>query len=88
MADQYKYLDSFINAQRANGKYSFTTDGLLVKLVYFRECIKKFPVTPQNQEAITRVRKLGFLCDCLTHIWINEHHSCQFLCERPNEIRL
>jgi len=28
MAKQYKYLDSFIDEQRANGKYSFTTENL------------------------------------------------------------
>ena len=28
MAEQYKYLDSFIDDQRANGKYSFITEGL------------------------------------------------------------
>ncbi len=59
MAEQYKYLDSFINEQRANGKYSFTTDGLHDQLGVSENALKKSLQRLKNQEAVSMVRK-GF----------------------------
>lgn len=41
MAEQYKYLDSFIEEQRANGSYSFTTKGLHTQLGVSENALKK-----------------------------------------------
>jgi predicted transcriptional regulator of viral defense system len=59
MAEQYKYLNSFIDAQRADGKYSFTTDNLHLQLGISENALKKALQRLKNQEAIARVRK-GF----------------------------
>ncbi len=59
MAEQYKYLDSFIDEQRANGKYSFTTEGLPIQLGVSENALKKSLQRLKNQEAIVRIRR-GF----------------------------
>jgi predicted transcriptional regulator of viral defense system len=59
MAEQYKYLDSFIDAQRATGKYSFTTDGLHLEMGISENALKKSLQRLKNQGAIARVRN-GF----------------------------
>lgn len=59
MAEQYKYLDSFIDEQRADGKYTFTTDGLHSLLDVSENALKKSLQRLKNQEAVVMVRK-GF----------------------------
>ena len=59
MAQQYKYLDAFIDEQRANGKYSFTTDGLYHQLNVSENALKKSLQRLKNQEAVVMIRK-GF----------------------------
>ena len=59
MAEQYRYLDSFIDARRAKGKYSFTTRGLHFELGISENALKKSLQRLKNQGAITRVRN-GF----------------------------
>lgn len=59
MAEQYKYLDSFIDEQRANGKYSFTTDGLHSQLEVSENALKKSLQRLKSQKAVVMVRK-GF----------------------------
>ncbi len=57
MAEQYKYLDSFIDQQRANGKYSFTTEGLHSQLEVSENALKKALQRLKNQGAVVLVRK-------------------------------
>lgn len=59
MAEQYKYLDSFIDQQRANGKYTFTTDGLHSLLDVSENALKKSLQRLKSQKAVVMVRK-GF----------------------------
>lgn len=59
MAEQYKYLDSFIVEQRANGKYSFTTEGLHSVLGVSENALKKTLQRLKNQESVVMVRR-GF----------------------------
>jgi predicted transcriptional regulator of viral defense system len=59
MVEQYKYLDSFIDEQRANGKYSFTTDGLHSQLEVSENALKKSLQRLKSQKAVVMVRK-GF----------------------------
>ncbi|HRP55792.1 type IV toxin-antitoxin system AbiEi family antitoxin [Agriterribacter sp.] len=59
MAEQYKYLDSFIDEQRANGKYSFTTEGLHSELGVSENALKKTLQRLKNQESVVMVRR-GF----------------------------
>lgn len=59
MAEQYKYLDSFIDEQRANGKYSFTTEGLHTLLGVSENALKKTLQRLKNQELVVMVRR-GF----------------------------
>lgn len=59
MADQYKYLDSFIDEQRANGKYSFTIEGLHHQLGVSENALKKSLQRLKKQGAVVMVRK-GF----------------------------
>lgn len=59
MAEQYKYLDSFIDEQRANGKYSFTTKGLHIQLDVSGNALKKSLQRLKNQGAVVMVRR-GF----------------------------
>lgn len=59
MANQYKYLDSFIDEQRANGKYSFTIEGLHHQLGVSENALKKSLQRLKNQGAVVMVRK-GF----------------------------
>jgi predicted transcriptional regulator of viral defense system len=59
MAEQYKYLDSFIDEQRANGKYSFTTEGLHSELGVPENALKKTLQRLKNQESVVMVRR-GF----------------------------
>ncbi|MFT3901995.1 MAG: type IV toxin-antitoxin system AbiEi family antitoxin [Niabella sp.] len=59
MAEQYKYLDSFIDEQRANGKYSFTTEGLHSELEVSENALKKTLQRLKNQESVVMVRR-GF----------------------------
>lgn len=59
MAEQYKYLDSFIDEQRAEGKYSFTTEGLHSQLGVSENALKKTLQRLKNQESIAMVRR-GF----------------------------
>ncbi len=59
MAEQYKYLDSFIDEQRANGKYSFTTEGLHSRLGVSENALKKTLQRLKNQESVVMIRR-GF----------------------------
>lgn len=59
MAEQYKYLDSFIDEQRANGKYSFTIEGLHTQLNVSENALKKSLQRLKNQGMVVMVRK-GF----------------------------
>lgn len=59
MAEQYKYLDSFIDEQRANGKYSFTTEGLHSQLGVSENALKKTLQRLKSQESVVMVRR-GF----------------------------
>lgn len=59
MAEQYKYIDTFIDTLRADGKYSFTTNGLHLQLGISENALKKSLQRLKKQRAITRVRK-GF----------------------------
>ncbi len=59
MAEQYKYLDSFIDEQRANGKYSFTTEGLHSLLGVSENALKKTLQRLKNQKSVVMVRR-GF----------------------------
>ncbi|MGY6520249.1 MAG: type IV toxin-antitoxin system AbiEi family antitoxin domain-containing protein [Mongoliitalea sp.] len=59
MATQYKYLDAFLDEQRSNGKYSFTTGGLHIKLNISENALKKALQRLKNQELVVMVRK-GF----------------------------
>lgn len=57
MAEQYKYLDSFIDEQRANGKYSFTTENLHEQLGVSENALKKSLQRLKNQGAVEMVRR-------------------------------
>lgn len=59
MAQQYKYLDAFVDEQRANGKYSFITEGLYHQLNVSENALKKSLQRLKNQEAVVMIRK-GF----------------------------
>lgn len=59
MAEQYKYLNSFIDEQRANGKYSFTIEGLYHQLEVSENALKKSLQRLKNQGSVVMVRK-GF----------------------------
>jgi predicted transcriptional regulator of viral defense system len=59
MAEQYKYLDAFIDQQRANGTYSFTTEGLHCQLGVSENALKKTLQRLKNQESVVMVRR-GF----------------------------
>lgn len=59
MAEQYKYLESFIDERRSNGKYSFTTDKLHHHLNISDNALKKSLQRLKGQRAIVMVRK-GF----------------------------
>lgn len=59
MAEQYKYLNSFIDAQRANGKYSFTTENLHTQLDVSENALKKSLQRLKGQKAIVMIRR-GF----------------------------
>ncbi|MBD1425697.1 type IV toxin-antitoxin system AbiEi family antitoxin domain-containing protein [Sphingobacterium arenae] len=59
MAEQYKYLNSFIDEQRANGKYSFTTEGLHSQLGVSENALKKTLQRLKKQESVVMVRR-GF----------------------------
>ena len=59
MAKQYKYLDSFIDAQRANGKYSFTTENLHDQLDVSENALKKSLQRLKRQGDIVMIRR-GF----------------------------
>ncbi|GAA0875443.1 hypothetical protein GCM10009118_18520 [Wandonia haliotis] len=59
MAEQYKYLDAFIDQQRAKGTYSFTTEGLHSQLGVSENALKKTLQRLKNQESVVMVRR-GF----------------------------
>ena len=59
MVKRYKYLDSFIDNQRANGKYNFTTEGLHIQLGVSENALKKTLQRLKSQEAVVMVRR-GF----------------------------
>ena len=59
MAKQYKYLDSFIDEQRANGKYSFTTENLHDQLDVSENALKKSLQRLKRQGDIVMIRR-GF----------------------------
>ncbi len=59
MVKQYKYLDSYIDEQRANGKYSFTTKGLHIELGVSENALKKSLQRLKNQASVVMVRR-GF----------------------------
>jgi predicted transcriptional regulator of viral defense system len=56
---KYKYLDSFIDDQRANGKYCFTTQGLHSELEVSENALKKTMQRLKDQKTIVMLRK-GF----------------------------
>jgi len=57
MAEQYKYLNSFIDEQRAKGKYSFTTEGLHTHLGVSENALKKSLQRLKSQELVVMVRR-------------------------------
>lgn len=57
--EQYKYLDSYIDEQRSNGKYSFTTDRLHIQLGVSGNAVKKALQRLKSQEMVVMVRR-GF----------------------------
>ena len=59
MSGQYRYLDTFIDEQRANGKYSITTKSLHVQLGVSENALKKTLQRLKNQGAVVMVRR-GF----------------------------
>lgn len=59
MAEKYKYLDAFIDQQRANGKYTFITEGLHNQLEVSENALKKSLQRLKRQEAVVMLRK-GF----------------------------
>lgn len=59
MAEKYKYLDSFIDAQRANGKYNFTTENLHTQLDVSENALKKSLQRLKNQGEVVMIRR-GF----------------------------
>lgn len=59
MTKQYKYLESFLDEQRANGKYSFTTEGLHSQLDVSENALKKSLQRLKHQGAVVMVRR-GF----------------------------
>ena len=59
MAIQYKYLEAFLDEQRSNGKYNFTTEGLHNELKISENALKKALQRLKNQELVVMVRK-GF----------------------------
>lgn len=59
MAKQYKYLDSYIDEQRANGKYSFITKGLHRQLGISENALKKTLQRLKSQKSVVMIRK-GF----------------------------
>ncbi len=59
MAEQYKYLNFYLDEQRAAGKYSFTTEALHTQLGVSENALKKALQRLKSQEGIVMVRK-GF----------------------------
>jgi len=59
MAEQYKYLDAFIDEQRANGKYYFVTEALHNQLGVSENALKKSLQRLKNQGSVVMVRR-GF----------------------------
>lgn len=59
MVEQYKYLDAFIDEQRSNGKYSFTTLGLHRQLGVSENALKKSLQRLKSRKAVAIVRR-GF----------------------------
>lgn len=59
MAEQYKYLDAFIDEQRANGKYYFATESLHDQLGVSENALKKSLQRLKNQGLVVMVRR-GF----------------------------
>lgn len=59
MVEQYKYLNAYIDEQRSNGRYSFTTDGLHRQLDVSENALKKSLQRLKNQKAVAMVRR-GF----------------------------
>lgn len=59
MTKQYKYLESFLDEQRANGKYSFTNEGLHSQLDVSENALKKSLQRLKHQGAVVMVRR-GF----------------------------
>ncbi len=57
MPEQYKYLDSFIDKQRANGKYSFTIDDLRTTIDTTEAAFKKSLQRLIKQNFVATVRK-------------------------------
>ena len=59
MPIKYKYLDAYIEEQRANGKYNFTTHELHHQLCVSENALKKSLQRLKKQELVVMVRK-GF----------------------------
>lgn len=57
MVDRYKYLDSFIDDQRANGKYSFTTEGLHNQFGVSENALKKTLQRLKKEGVVVMVRR-------------------------------
>jgi len=74
MAKQYKYLDSFIDEQRANAMYSFATEDLHSQLGVSENALKKTLQQLKNLESVVMIWR-GF------YAWIQYPH--QFVCQCP-----
>lgn len=57
MVERYKYLDSFIDKQRANGRYCFTTDGLHIQFGVSENALKKTLQRLKKEGAVVMVRR-------------------------------
>lgn len=59
MSEQYKYLEAYLDEQRSNGRYSFTTEKLHDQLGISENALKKSLQRLKAQEMVVMVRK-GF----------------------------
>jgi predicted transcriptional regulator of viral defense system len=59
MSEQYKYLEAYLDEQRSNGQYSFTTEKLHDQLGISENALKKSLQRLKTQESVVMVRK-GF----------------------------
>lgn len=59
MKERYKYLDTYIDDQRSDGRYSFTADDLRKRFVLSDEALKKSLQRLKREKKVAMVRK-GF----------------------------